>query len=293
MKHDLFKNFFTPKAMQRLSELIGLALAEDGPDLTSEAVFDQGDMARAEIKAKENAVVCGLPIAELVLNELQPGAGNGVELFYEDGDEVEPGTVVAVLEAPARVLLKAERVILNFITHMSGIAGLTRAYARRLEGTRTTLLDTRKTLPGMRYPEKYAVLAGGGKNHRLDLAEMLMLKDNHIDRAGGIRPAVERLREAYSPCPPMEVECRNLDEVIEAAALGVDRIMLDNMAPQELAEALAKVPAGIETEVSGGVSLDNIRTIAEAGPDFVSVGRLTHSAPAADFSMKIMIDRHD
>jgi nicotinate-nucleotide pyrophosphorylase (carboxylating) len=293
MKHELFETFFTPKAIKRLTELIGLALAEDGPDLTSEAVFAPGDSARAEIKAKEKAVVCGLPIAGLVLERLEPGAGKGVKYLSKDGDEVEAGTVVAVLEAPARVLLKAERVILNFITHLSGVAGLTRAYVRELEGARTTLLDTRKTLPGMRYPEKYAVLTGGGENHRLDLAEMLMLKDNHIDRAGGIGPAVKRLREAYSPCPPIEVECRTPAEVDEATALGVDRIMLDNMAPEELAGALARVPAGIETEVSGGVSLENIRTIAEAGPDFVSVGRLTHSAPAADFSMKIIIGRHD
>lgn len=289
MKHTLFDTFFTPKALEHLMELIGLALKEDGPDLTSDAVFDAADPATAVVVAKERAVVCGLPLAPMVLDALADGAGAGVNFLLHDGDVAEPGQAVLEISAPARLLLKAERVILNFITHLSGVASLTNEYVQQLSGTGTTLLDTRKTLPGMRYPEKYAVLVGGGENHRMDLAEMLMLKDNHIDRAGGITPAVKRLRETYTPCPPIEVECRTLEEVEEAAALLVDRIMLDNMAPQDLASALAKIPESIETEVSGGVDLDSIRIIAESGPDFVSVGRLTHSARSRDFSMQIQI----
>ena len=195
------------------------------------------------------------------------------------------------MEGPAIVLLKAERVILNFITHLSGIANLTARYVRELEGTGVRLLDTRKTTPCLRWPEKYAVQAGGGCNHRKNLVEMLMLKDNHIDAAGSMTKAVELLRGRYNPCPPIEVECRNLDEISEAVACRVDRIMLDNMTPDMLPEALEMIPSFIETEISGGVSLDTIRAYATVStvrkPDFISVGRITHSAVTADLSMRI------
>lgn len=287
MHTTTFHDFFQGPALEFLERAVRAALDEDGADLTSLAVFGTQSPARAEIVAKQDAVVAGLPIGPLVLDAVTPGAGAGMRLLAADGRTVRPGQVVAEIHGPASTLLRAERVVLNFLTHLSGIATLTRTYADALRGTRTTLLDTRKTLPGLRHVEKYAVLMGGGKNHRLSLSDMLMLKDNHIDQAGGIAPAVARLRAAYSPCPPIEVECRTLAEVREAAGLGVARIMLDNMAPEALAEALALVPPGIETEVSGGVSLATLAAIAQAGPDFVSVGRLTHSAPAADFSMRI------
>ncbi|WP_028587997.1 carboxylating nicotinate-nucleotide diphosphorylase [Desulfocurvus vexinensis] len=287
MNASTFHEFFQGPALEHLLRAVRAALDEDGPDLTSLAVFAPEAPARAEIVAKQDAVAAGLPIGPLVLDAVEPGAGAGMRLLAEDGQAVRPGQVVAELHGPARTLLRAERVILNFLTHLSGIATLTRSYVDALRGSRTTLLDTRKTLPGLRHAQKYAVLMGGGKNHRLSLSDMLMLKDNHIDQAGGIAPAVARLRAAYAPCPPIEVECRTLAEVREAASLGVARIMLDNMAPGALAEALALVPEGIETEVSGGVSLATLAAIAQAGPDFVSVGRLTHSAPAADFSMRI------
>lgn len=287
MNASTFHEFFQGPALEHLLRAVRAALDEDGPDLTSLAVFAPETPARAEIVAKQDAVAAGLPIGPLVLDAVESGAGAGMRLLAEDGQAVRPGQVVAELHGPARTLLRAERVILNFLTHLSGIATLTRSYVDALRGSRTTLLDTRKTLPGLRHAQKYAVLMGGGKNHRLSLSDMLMLKDNHIDQAGGIAPAVARLRAAYAPCPPIEVECRTLAEVREAASLGVARIMLDNMAPGALAEALALVPEGIETEVSGGVSLATLAAIAQAGPDFVSVGRLTHSAPAADFSMRI------
>jgi nicotinate-nucleotide pyrophosphorylase (carboxylating) len=209
----------------------------------------------------------------------------------EEGAFLRKGEKAASLEGSARLLLRCERIILNFICHLSGIANLTRRYADALAGTGVALLDTRKTLPGLRYPEKYAVLVGGGNNHRKDLAEILMLKDNHIDAAGGIRPAVEHLRAAYTPAPPIEVECRTQAEVLEAVACRVDRIMLDNMSAPAMEKALAAIPASIEAEVSGGVSLDNLGVLAQLKgprkPDFVSVGRITHSAPYADFSMII------
>ena len=282
-----FATFFAGQARRFLLQCLESALAEDGVDLTSRAVFGPGDRCSAELVAKERAVAAGLPLAALVLDLVEPGAGAGVALHAADGNELAPGTVAATLDCPTLALLKAERVFLNLICRLSGIATLTARYVRLLEGTGTRLLDTRKTTPGLRHAEKYAVLCGGGENHRMDLEEMLMLKDNHIDRAGGITPALAALRRAYAPCPPIEVECRTLDEVREAVAGGVDRIMLDNMDPQTMRRALALIPAAIASEVSGGVSLDTIREIALLGPTFISVGRLTHSAPAADFSLRL------
>lgn len=291
-----FDAFFAGQPREHLLAAIDLALLEDGPDLTSDAMFGPLDRLTAEIVAKEQTLVAGLPVAPLVMERCtvlleSPMVGGWSWVpRTEDGDELPPGAIAAGIEGPARMVLKAERVILNFLCHMSGIANLTRCYVRELEGTATRLLDTRKTLPGLRFPEKYAVLVGGGRNHRRTLSEMLMLKDNHIDAAGSITSAVAALRAAYAPCPPIEVECRTADEVREAVASAVDRIMLDNMDLAQLRAALALVPPGIETEASGGVALETLRALAEASPrplHFVSVGRLTHSAPAADFSMRI------
>lgn len=276
-----------------LLSILELSLAEDGPDLTTEGVFGPGDRLQAIIVAKEQTIIAGLPVIPLVMDLC---AAHPEELSYtwqslaKEGEEVAKGSIVARISGPARQVLRAERVILNFVSHLCGIANLTRRYAEKLEGTGVRLLDTRKTMPGLRYPDKYAVLCGGGHNHRRNLAEMLMLKDNHIDAAGSITRAVARLRETYSPCPPIEVECRTLDHVREAVAAGADRIMMDNMGVPLLGQALELVPAHIEAEVSGGVTLETIRDIALTGPrhpDFISVGRLTHSAVAADFSMTL------
>lgn len=288
MPHELFDTFFQGNAREFLLAAIRAALAEDGPDLTSDAVFgSEGDM-RAAIVAKERGVIAGLPIVPLVLAEIAPKENWQVEYHAEDGQEVTPGQTVTRLRGPAAVLLRAERTALNFLCHLSGVATATASYAQRLAGTRTRLLDTRKTLPGLRYPEKYAVRVGGGQNHRMNLAELLMLKDNHIDRAGSITKAVNLLRAAYIPCPPIEVECRTLEEVREAASLDISRIMLDNMAQETMAQALALVPSGIETEVSGGVNLETIGAIGRIGPDYVSVGALTHSAKVLDLSMRVL-----
>jgi len=283
---SLFEDFFKAEARLFLLAGIRIALSEDGKDLTSEGIFSVDDLATAHIVSKDDAIIAGLPLIPLILEFA--GCEFQHMLNVDEGDRVGPGALIAAIQGPARHLLRTERVILNYLCHLSGIATLTAKYVEALRGSRTVLLDTRKTLPGLRYPEKYAVRVGGAQNHRLNLSEMLMVKDNHIDRAGGIAPAVEKLRAAYGEsCPPIEVECRSFDEVDQAVGCKVNRIMLDNMDLEELRQALGRVPAGIETEVSGGVSLDNIAAIGAIGPDFVSVGRLTHSAPVADLSMRI------
>ena len=288
-----FTEYFTGEAHKHLMRALELALAEDGPDLTSDGIFSPDARLQALIVAKQPTLVAGLPVIPLVMNlcAARPTDLNFTwHALVPEGESVASGTTVARLAGPARIILRGERVILNMISHISGVANLTRRYVEALEGTGVQLLDTRKTLPGLRYPAKYGVVAGGGRNHRRNLAEMLMIKDNHIDAAGSITLAVEALRAQYAPCPPIEVECRSLEEVQEAVTARVDRIMFDNMDAARLNDALALVPPGIETEVSGGVALDTVRTLACPGqrrPQFISVGRLTHSAPAADFSMRI------
>ena len=289
-----FSEYFQGEARTHLLSILELSLAEDGPDLTTEGVFSPGDRLQAIIVAKEQTIIAGLPVIPLVMDLC---ATHPEELSYtwqslaKEGQEGAKGSIVARISGPARQVLRAERVILNFVSHLCGIANLTRRYAEKLEGTGVRLLDTRKTMPGLRYPDKYAVLCGGGHNHRRNLAEMLMLKDNHIDAAGSMTKAVELLRRRYTPCPPIEVECRNHDEISEAVACKVDRIMLDNMTPDMLPEALEMIPSSIETEISGGVSLATIRAYATVStvrkPDFISVGRITHSAVTAALSMRI------
>ena len=288
MAAQLFDEFFRAEARMFLLAAIRIALSEDGPDLTSEGIFSPSDLARAEVVARQETLVAGLPIIPLVLEF--GGADCAADLDATDGDRVRAGDAVAQLAGPVAQLLRCERVILNFLCHLSGIAELTSRYVAALAGSRTRLLDTRKTLHGLRYPEKYAVRVGGGFNHRLNLAELLLVKDNHIDRAGSITAAVERLRQARHGKRrlPVEVECRSATEVKEAVAAGVDRIMLDNMDLATMRASLALIPAGIESEVSCGVSLSNIAEIGRLGPDFVSVGRITHSAPASDFSLDIL-----
>lgn len=294
MKHADFQKFFHGPALEFLISAIDLALTEDGQDLTTNAVFNEQDTMRGQIRAKQDAVAVGSEMIPLILERTALFCGLEknwtVHLYVKDGERVINGTPIAIIEGSARLILKAERIILNFITHLSGIATLTAQYVQALEGTGVTLLDTRKTLPGLRYPEKYAVLAGGAANHRCNLEDMLMLKDNHIDAAGSITQAVKALRAQYSPCPPIEVECRTLDDVYEAVAARVERIMLDNMSPDMQKEGLSLIPQDIEAEISGNITLENIRTVAcyaQRRPNVISAGRITHSAPSADFSMTV------
>lgn len=280
-----FHEFFQGRALTFLNRAIDLSLEEDGQDLTSNALFSRDDMLTARIKAKQDTLVVGLPVIPLIL-ERWPGKVQ-LESTTPEGSFVTQGTYVAHLAGQARAILKAERVILNFLGRLSGVANVTRQFCEKIKGSGVVLLDTRKTTPGLRYPEKYAVFMGKGRNHRVDLAELLMLKDNHIDQAGGIASAVTAVRQAYDPCPPIEVECRTVEEVHQAAALSVARVMLDNMSEAQISEALAIIPGHIESEISGGVSMENIARLAALGPTYISAGALTHSAVSADFSMSI------
>lgn len=286
--HTVWNSYFSKKGVDYVLQNIDLALAEDGEEMTARGIFPPTAHMCATIRAKEASLVVGLPLVGLVLKRLS--APFTWKAFVAEGAHVPAMTNVARITGQAYALLKAERCILNYICHLSGIANLTARYVKELEGTGVSLLDTRKTTPGLRYLEKYAVAMGGGKNHRMDLTEMLMLKDNHIDALGSITAACECLRRTYTNCPPIEVECRTKEHVLEAVHANADRIMLDNMSNEQLKEALGLIPEEIEAEVSGNVSLETIGDIARIGPrhpNFISVGRITHSAPAADFSMTV------
>lgn len=270
-----------------ISTLIDLALAEDiGPgDATSEAVLPLDLRLRAHIVAKQAGVIAGLPVAEAVFRRVDPSVCFTPRV--RDGARVEAGTVLAEVEGAARSLLAAERTALNFLQRLSGIATLTRRFVDAVAGTRAVILDTRKTHPGYRVLEKYAVRMGGGQNHRMGLYDMILIKDNHIAAAGSITEAVRRARAAY-PDLPLEVEVKNVDELQEALELPVDRIMLDNF-DLEAIRAAVRVAAGqVPLEASGGVTLERVAALAATGVDYISVGALTHSAPALDISMEVV-----
>jgi nicotinate-nucleotide pyrophosphorylase (carboxylating) len=275
-----------------IRELVARALLEDlGPgDVTAEAVVPEDACGRATITQKQAGVVFGLDVANEVFR--QAGAGE-FEDRAEEG-QWRDGFPVAVASAagPARALLAAERTALNFLCHLSGVATQTARFVDRVELTGARILDTRKTTPGFRALEKAAVAAGGGTNHRMGLYDAILIKENHAALAGGVGEAVRRAREA-KPDLPVEVECRDLDEVREAVEAGADRLLLDNMGPVALHEAVTQArrgDGGPELEASGGISLVNVREIAETGVDYVSVGALTHSAPALDLSMTLDLE---
>jgi nicotinate-nucleotide pyrophosphorylase (carboxylating) len=256
-------------------------LAEDlgDGDLTSESVVPDGTTAEAAILLKERGVVCGLDLVHAVFAELDPNVR--FEMRAADGDET--AGEVARLEGDAHALLGGERLALNVLGRLSGIATATRRYVDAVAGTGATILDTRKTTPGLRALEKYAVRCGGGTNHRLGLDDGILIKDNHLRVAGSISAAVER---AKATGVEVEVECDTLDQVRDALEAGADMILLDNMSPPQLAEAVA-LADGRALEASGGVTLENVRAVAESGVDFVSIGALTHSARALDVSMEV------
>lgn len=279
-----WSTFFSDEGRRYLRRSIELALDEDGPDLTAQGLFAADAPMHAVIRAKEDTHVVGLPVIHEVFEVM--GADPHVEMLVEEASTVPAMTEVVRMDGPAIVLLKAERVILNFITHLSGIANLTARYVHELEGTGVRLLDTRKTTPCLRWPEKYAVQAGGGCNHRKNLVEMLMLKDNHIDAAGGVARAIEMARAHASFTTTVEIECENLDMVREAVEAGADIIMFDNMTHDDMAAAIELIAGRAKTECSGNVDADNIRALADLGVDFISSGALTHSAPILDLSLK-------
>ena len=269
-------------------ELIEAALAEDvgNGDRTTRWTVPAGARAEARIIAKASGVVAGLDAAREVLLTVDPSIE--VTAVLNDGDRVAPGDLVMRLAGPAASLLSAERVALNFLQRLSGVATLTRSYVDRVAGTGARILDTRKTTPGMRMLEKEAVRAGGGSNHRIGLFDMVLIKENHVAAAGGITAAVDSVRKHNAEGLRVEVETRDLAEVEEALRAGVDVILLDNMSHDGLRQAVALVSASgaaTQTEASGGVYLETVRAIAETGVDLISVGALTHSAPALDLSL--------
>lgn len=276
-----------PITMQLVADkYIKMALEEDinSEDVSTNAVMPEYKKGEVQLICKEDGIIAGLMVFERVFTLLD--SDTQVTCHVKDGDEVKKGEVLAVVTGDIRVLLSGERTALNYLQRMSGIATYTRSVARLLEGTKTTLLDTRKTTPGMRVFEKYAVRVGGGANHRYNLSDGVLLKDNHIDAAGGVTQAVQAAR-AYAPfVRKIEVETENLDMVREAVEAGADIIMLDNMTPNQMAEAIQIINGRAETECSGNVTRENINTITQLGVDYISSGALTHSAPILDISMK-------
>ena len=272
-------------------ELVARALLEDlgEGDVTAEAVVPEDDTGHATIRQKEPGVLFGLAAAAEVFRQTGAGELEAVAAEGEWRDDVP--AEVARVEGLARALLAAERTALNLLCHLSGVATLTARFVREVEGTRARILDTRKTTPGLRALEKAAVAAGGGTNHRMGLYDAILIKENHAALAGGVGEAVWRARQAR-PDLPVEVECRELDEVRQGAEAGANRLLLDNMSPAELREAVAAARgSGVtpELEASGGVTLATVGEIAATGVDYVSVGALTHSAPALDLSMILAI----
>lgn len=276
-----------PIAMKLVGDdLILQALREDitFEDVSTASVCPQARQAEVQLIAKAEGVIAGLDVFARTFALLDPATT--VEATVADGDEVHAGQHLATVKGDARILLSGERVALNYLQRTSGIATYTRRMAQALEGTRTKLVDTRKTTPGMRVFEKAAVLAGGGFNHRYNLSTAVMLKDNHIDAAGGVAKAIQMARAHASFTCTVEIECENLDMVREAADAGADIIMLDNMDHDAMAQAIELIDGRAKVEASGNVDAQNIRALADLGVDFISSGALTHSAPILDLSLK-------
>ena len=295
-----FSNFTARSTTMEFSEYYGLsvrdfianALREDigDGDHTSLSTIPEFEKGKAIVKVKEKGIIAGLVLADQIL--IQVDTELIVKVLVAEGSEVNPGDIVMTVEGKVRSLLTAERLLLNCMQRMSGIATLTNKFVNALKGTNTKVLDTRKTTPNFRLFEKWAVQLGGGMNHRFGLYDMILIKDNHVDAAGGIKNAIERANEYLQKTGKklkIEIETRNLEEVQQVLSIGkVDRIMLDNFSPSQLKEAIQLINKKIETEASGGITLETIRSFAESGVDFISVGALTHSHKSLDISMKII-----
>lgn len=269
-----------------VEKAVAEALAEDlgeAGDITSVATVAPSARASGAIAARKPGIVAGLQVAEAAFRTLDENVA--FEVLVRDGERVEPGQQIAHVAGNARALLTAERVALNFLGHMSGIATLTGAYVEKTSGTRAKIIDTRKTTPGLRALEKLAVRAGGGTNHRFGLFDAILIKDNHIIAAGGIGPALNKAREHAGHMVKVEIEVATLDELREALVHKPDAVLLDNMPVAALKAAVAEVAGRAITEASGGVNLETVRAIAETGIDLISLGALTHSAPVLDIGL--------
>src|SRR5690554_6296274 len=273
-----------------INSLLELAFAEDigDGDHTTLCSIPASEVGSSKLLIKEEGILAGVDVAKDVFHKFDPELK--VEVFIEDGAQVKPGDVAFVVTGKVQSLLQTERLVLNLMQRMSGIATITNKYVKLLEGTKTKVLDTRKTTPGLRMLEKQAVKIGGGENHRIGLFDMILLKDNHVDFAGGIENAIRRAQQYLKDKKKqlaIEIEVRNFDELRQALAVGgVDRIMLDNFTPEQTAEAVRLVNGRVELESSGGITYETIRQYAECGVDYISVGALTHSVKSLDMSLK-------
>ena len=272
-----------------VGDAVARALAEDlgrAGDITSAATIGAAVQARAVLVARRAGVIAGLPLLVETCRQVDPGIG--VELMAADGDRVEAGAIVARLTGPARGILTAERTALNFVGHLSGIATATRRLVDAVAGTRARIADTRKTTPGLRALEKYAVRCGGGVNHRFGLDDAILIKDNHIVAAGGVGAAVWAARTHASHMVTIEVEVDTLAQLDEALDAGAQVVLLDNMSPAELVTAVARIGGRAVAEASGGITLEGVRAVAEAGVDVISSGWITHSAPRLDVALDVV-----
>lgn len=277
-----------------IDEIIENAFREDigdGDHSTLSCVPEDG-IGTARLLVKDDGIIAGVELAEKIFKKYDPSLE--IEVFIKDGEAVKYGDIAFIVKGSSRSILSTERLVLNFMQRMSGIATQTSKIVKLIEGTSVKLLDTRKTTPGVRYMEKWAVRIGGGHNHRFALYDMIMLKDNHVDYAGGIRPAIEKANQYLSDTGKslkIEIEVRNEEELKQVLEVGnVDRIMLDNFSPERIVEALKTIPDAYEVEASGGITIDTIRGYAETGVDYISVGALTHSFESLDMSLKAVYE---
>lgn len=270
-----------------VDDLIKRALTEDINyiDLATDYLTREDSVSTAQYIAKDDGVLCGIDVAMRVFHILDEDIKT--EVFIHDGEKLKKGDIIGTVSGSTKTILEGERTSLNILQHMSGVATATSAYAAQCEGTKATIADTRKTLPGLRPLEKYAVMIGGGRNHRYNLSDAAMIKDNHADAYGGITNAVHVLRSKMGHMNKIEVEVRNKEELLEALAVGADVIMLDNMSPAEMAECVKLTDGRAKLEASGGITLESVREIALTGVDIISVGAITHSVKAFDISLKI------
>ncbi len=275
-----------------VAALVRMAVAEDlmgGIDVTSTATIPADQRSVATFGAREAGVVAGLPVVAAVIETVCGGTATDVELLVDDGDRVGPATDVARVTAPTRLLLTAERTALNLLCHLSGVASLTRRWADALAGTSATVRDTRKTTPGLRSLEKYAVRCGGGANHRMGLSDMALVKDNHVVAAGGVAAAYARVRELEASIP-VEIEVDSLDGLREAIEAGADEVLVDNFTPDQVRDAVRirdEIGPTVRLEASGGLTLETARAVAETGVDLIAVGELTHSARVLDLGLDL------
>lgn len=274
-----------------LKKIFQLAVEEDigQGDINTDAIFRDYKKVRGELLCKENGIIAGLAVIKTITENFLTDVEFTSDLV--DGNEIKAGEFIGKFEGDVRVILKYERILLNFLQRMSGVATLTNKFVSQVKGTKAKILDTRKTIPGWRALDKLAVKIGGGENHRFGLYDMFLIKDNHIFAAGGIKQAIQLCREYNKSLGrqiKIEVEVKNLLELKEAIESGVDRVMLDNFSIDSIRDAVKLVDGKVEIEVSGGVTLDRVREIAECGVDFISVGALTHSAKALDISLEII-----